>query len=84
MLVTLNMNAGDAVYGEKKVAVEVDGVKKEYRQVRCFAFPSFCTPTVTTMPSVLMAWDRFHRWNIFLLPFAFVVRVRLTVLLLEF
>jgi len=32
MLVTLNMNPGEAVYGEKRIEIEADGVKKEYRQ----------------------------------------------------
>jgi len=32
MLVTLNLTVGEAVYGEKRIEVEIDGVKKEYRQ----------------------------------------------------
>jgi hypothetical protein len=34
MLVTLNYAPGETVYGEKKVVIENDGNKKEYRQVR--------------------------------------------------
>jgi len=30
-LVTLNLTPGESVYGEKRIAVEADGVKKEYR-----------------------------------------------------
>jgi len=32
MLVTLNLTPGEAVYGEKRIEIEKDNVKKEYRQ----------------------------------------------------
>jgi len=32
MLVTLNLTPGEAVYGEKRIEIEADNVKKEYRQ----------------------------------------------------
>jgi len=32
MLVTLNLTPGEAVYGEKRIEIEKDSVKKEYRQ----------------------------------------------------
>jgi len=32
MLVTLNMNPGEAVYGEKRIEIGTDDAKKEYRQ----------------------------------------------------